>query len=64
MGVFGPGKISDPNLTGKGVFFMLLITVTLLVLGVNKKPIGKSGGLLLLMIYLLAATLLGINSSI
>ena len=64
MGVVGPGEISDPNLTGKGVFFMLLVTVTLLVLGMNKKPIGKSGGVLLLMLYLLTATLLGINSSI
>ena len=64
MGVVGPGKISDPNLTGKGVFFMLLITLTLLALGINKKPIGKSGGVLLFVLYLLAATLLGINSSI
>jgi len=64
MGIAGPGQISDPSLTGKGLFFMLLITITLLALTANKKPIGRSGGALLFILYLLAATFLGINSSI
>lgn len=63
MGIAGPGQISDSTLTGKGLFFMILITVTLLALAINRKPIGKSGGALLFILYLLAAIFLGINSS-
>jgi cation:H+ antiporter len=64
MGVVGPGEISSPSITGWGLFFMVLVTVTLLGLTRKGEPIQKSGGVLLLAIYLIAAVFLGMNSSI
>ena len=64
MGVVGPGEISSPSITGWGLFFMVLVTVTLLGLTRKGEPIQKSGGVLLLAIYLIAAAFLGVNSSI
>ncbi len=64
MGVVGPGEISSPSITGWGLFFMVLVTVTLLGLTRKGEPIQKSGGVLLLAIYLIAAVFLGVNSSI
>tara|TARA_B100000902_G_scaffold43356_1_gene51066 strand:+ start:1443 stop:2393 length:951 start_codon:yes stop_codon:yes gene_type:complete len=63
MGVVGPGEISAPNITGSGLIFMLLVTVTLLGLTAKEREIPKSGGALLLAIYLVAAIFLGMNSS-
>ena len=64
MGVVGPGEIRSPSITGWGLAFMVLVTVTLLVLTRKGEPIQKSGGALLLAIYLVAAVFLGVNSSI
>ena len=64
MGVVGPGEISSPSITGWGLVFMVLVTVTLLGLTRKGEPIQKSGGVLLLAIYLIAAVFLGMNSSI
>ena len=64
MGVVGPGEISSPSITGWGLVFMVLVTVTLLGLIRKGEPIQKSGGVLLLAVYLIAAVVLGVNSSI
>ena len=63
MGVIGPGPIDDSNLTGRGLVFMLTVTVFMLLLAFLGRSLNKKDGLVLMLLYIVAATVLGVNAS-
>ena len=62
MGVVGPGAVNEPNLTGRALILMLVVTVVMLTLAAFGKSLNKRDGYALLLLYIATAIFIGINS--
>ena len=62
MGVVGPGAVNEPNLTGRALILMLVVTVVMLTLAAFGKSLSKRDGYALLLLYIATAIFIGINS--